>query len=75
MFELVDSQPSHLISADVLNLTPGLDRTINSYLITHHSRKKGQFDNDFAMLLSTGSLYFNRRDFFFNYYYYDEQMN
>lgn len=23
MFELVDSQPSHLIGADVINLTPG----------------------------------------------------
>ena len=23
MFELVDSQPSHMVSVDVLNLTPG----------------------------------------------------
>uniref|UniRef100_A0AAY4E3Q2 Cysteine protease n=1 Tax=Denticeps clupeoides TaxID=299321 RepID=A0AAY4E3Q2_9TELE len=28
MFELVDSQPSHLISADVLNLTPGRRGTL-----------------------------------------------
>lgn len=27
MFELVDSQPSHLINTDVLNLTPGQQHT------------------------------------------------
>ncbi len=31
MFELVESQPSHLITADVLNLTPG-NLFINSEL-------------------------------------------
>jgi len=40
MFELVDSQPSHRVSADVLNLTPGNSLLPSMSVISHSKRFK-----------------------------------